>query len=240
MRLLVLITLLLVASCASSTHTLSNKPPSLKVGAAALAGGAPETALSIARRQLALNRDDLPAILIEGQSLTELGELGQAEASFRHAIRLAPGSAAAKFGLGRVLLIKGDAVAAEAELGAVVAQSPDARALTDLGIARDMQDNHVLAREAYNTALRLAPELYAARVNLGLSFALSGDPAEAIMILQPLAVNPDAPKRVRHDLATALVLSGKQADAGRLLQRDLSTEQVSVAIAGYQQLSASR
>ena len=73
---LVLPPILLLAGCAHSNKEFSNKPPSLQVGAAALAGGAPEAALSVARRQLAVNRDDMGALLIEGQAADRDGGIG--------------------------------------------------------------------------------------------------------------------------------------------------------------------
>ena len=215
---LLLSPVLAVTACARSDREFSNKPPSLQVGAAALAGGAPEAALSVARRQLAGNRDDLGALLIEGQALTELGEMGQAEASFRRAIRVSSSSAGARFGLGRVLLITGRAEEAEAAFKATLALQPkDARALTDIGIAEDLQDHHPMAQTMYKQALEMAPDLDAARVNLGLSMALGGDAAGGVQVLRPLAASPAAPPRVRPDLATALALSdrrGHAAEAG--------------------------
>ena len=236
MRVAVILSLVALAACATPVKQFSDKPPSLKVGAAALAGGAPEAALSVARRQLAENPNDLASLLLEGQALTELGDLSHAEASFRHASRVSS-SVAATFGLGRVLLLKGDAPAAEAAFKQVLAKTPDEpRALTDLGIACDLQDHHNEAQKAYLSALKLAPELDAARVNLGLSMALAGNTAGAIEILQPLAANPNAPRRVRHDLATALALAGDHNGAERLLRPDLSADQMPMAMAGYQEL----
>jgi Flp pilus assembly protein TadD len=52
-------------------------------------------------------------------------------------------------------------------------------------------------------------------------------------VLRPLAASPSAPRRVRHDLATALALSGDQAGAASLLRPDLTAEQMPLALAGY-------
>ena len=239
MRFLLLV-LLLPAACAShDPDRLSDKPPGLRVAQAALAGGVPEAALSVARRQLASNRDDLGALLTEGQALTEMGEFSKAEASLRRATRLSPGSAGAQFGLGRVLLLNGRAEEAEAAFTASLAMRPDdPRSLTNLGIARDMQEHHAAAQEAYNAALRVAPDLDAARVNLGLSLALAGDPSQGADVLRPLAASPSAPRRVRHDLATALALSGDHAGAEALLRPDLTAEQMPIALSGLTALRA--
>ena len=147
MRHLLLLALLLPAACASNDpDRLSEKPPGLRVAQAALASGVPEAALSVARRRLAENRDDVGALLMEGQALTVMGDLSKAEASLRRATRLSPGSAGAQFGLGRVLLLASRPAEAEAAFKAALVMEPgDARTLTDLGIARDMQEHHAEA-----------------------------------------------------------------------------------------------
>lgn len=239
MRSLLLILALLPAACAPTQQTLSNKPPSLRVGAAALADGVPDAALAIARRQLAQNRDDIAALLIEGQALTQQGNMPGAEASFRRAVTLTGNGAGAEFGLGRVLLLTGRAAEAEQAFHAVLVRKPDDPiALTDLGIARDMQDHHADAQTAYYAALAAAPDLDAARVNLGLSLALGGAAAQAVDVLGPLANRPNAPRRVRHDLAAALAMDGDLRGAEALLRTDLAPGQLPVALAAFAQLHA--
>ena len=126
MRHLVLLALLLPAACAASDpDRLSEKPPGLRVAHAALARGVPEAALSVARRRLAENRDDVGALLMEGQALTVMGDFTKAEASLQRATRLSPSLAGAQFGLGRVLLLAGRAAEAEAAFGAALVMDPD-------------------------------------------------------------------------------------------------------------------
>ena len=64
--------------------------------------------------------------------------------------------------------------------------------MTDLGIALDLQERHAEAQAAYRQALDAAPDLDAARVDLGLSLALSGDGAAGAQVLRPLAASADA------------------------------------------------
>ena len=89
-------------------------------------------------------------------------------------------------------------------------------------------------------ALDAAPELDAARVNMGLSLALAGDAGKAIEILRPLASSPAASPRVRHDYATALAMAGDRAGAERLLRPDMTQDQVQMAMAAYAELQASK
>ncbi len=74
MRSVLFAILLLPATCSGGHSTLSSQPSSLRVGEAALEGGVPQAALSVAQRRLATNRDDLEALLIQGRALSELGE----------------------------------------------------------------------------------------------------------------------------------------------------------------------
>ncbi len=228
-----------LGGCAPSLQ-FSNKPPSLQVGAAALAGRrAARPRCRWPGGSLPTDRDDLGALLIQGKALSDLGENDRSIASFRRAIAVAPGSAGAQFGLGRELLTAGRPPEAEAAFRRVLEILPhDARAWTDLGIALDLQDKHTEAQAAYASALANAPDLDAARVNMGLSLALSGEAGKALEILRPLGSSPNAPPRVRHDLATALALSGDRAGAERLLRPDLTPEQVQAAMDAYAVLAA--
>ena len=63
-------------------------------------------------------------------------------------------------------------------------------ALNDLGVARDLMGDHTGAQEAYRQALGIDPEDSAAQVNLALSMAMSGDAADAVRMLRPMASNP--------------------------------------------------
>ena len=73
------------------------------------------------------------------------------------------------------LLVQFDPSAAEAAFTAVIAQEPNnIAALSNLGIARDLQGHHAEAQDAYRRALVAAPETADVKVNLDLSLALSG------------------------------------------------------------------
>ena len=203
---------MLLNGCAGSTKSFVNRPPSLQVGAAALAGGAPEAALSVARRQLAINRDDLGALLIEGQALTEMGEMAQAEGSFRRALRVSSSSTGAQFGLGRVLLLSGRAPDAEAAFRRVLASSPrDPRALTNLGISLDMQETS--CGGAGRRISRRSEDLARAGCGAGQPWSFHGTWVGmlhgGVEVLRPLAASPScaAPRSARPGHC-ALALSG--------------------------------
>jgi Flp pilus assembly protein TadD len=117
------------------------------------------------------------------------------------------------------MLAAGQANAAEVTLRRLLVQAPsDAQAQNNLGIALDMQNRHVEAQTAYKAALKIMPDMVAAQVNLGHSYALAGDNAQALAVLQPLAAQPLATKGVRRDLAAALSLAGDKAGANDVLR----------------------
>jgi Flp pilus assembly protein TadD len=115
---------------------------------------------------------------------------------------------AAQLALGRILL-QSDPVRAEHVLLAALAGSPrNADMLNDLGVARDLQGHHAAAQAAYRKALSAAPTLRAARINLGLSLALSGEGSDALTTVQPIAASASPTGAERADVAAINSLAG--------------------------------
>jgi len=239
MRSALLLTLLLLASCASRQDSpLSAKTPGLDVADVALANGAPDTALLIAQRTLATDPRNVPALVRAAEAHAALGQREQAASGFSQALAIAPDNAEATLGLGRLELATNPAAAADV-LRRLTARDPrNVAALVDLGIANDLLGQHTAAQRSYRSAIALEPMRVAASVNLGLSLALSGDPRQALTILRPLARDPGASPRVRQDLAAALVLAGDSEEAASVLHTDMPRPQALAAIAGYRSLQA--
>ena len=122
-------------------------------------------------------------------------------------------------------------------LEALAREPRDAKALNDLGIARDLQGRHADAQAAYRQALGVAPEMQAATANLALSLALTGQAAQGAALLRPLAAGPDAPARLRNDMAVVSELAGDRAGAAEMLGTGLSPEQVRDTLRGYDALA---
>jgi Flp pilus assembly protein TadD len=209
----------------------------LSVADAALAGNAPDLALHVTQAVLAKDPINADALSRQGDAYFALGQIDQAQGSYRRALALRPSLVAAELGLGRIELTR-DPAAAATLFGQVIAVDPrNFAALNDLGIARDLEGRHAEAQAVYRQAMAIMPADVAAQVNLGLSLALSGNSAEAIDILRPLAIRPDATPRVRHDYAVALAIGGNIADAEQILRADMSADQAAEAIRGYRELS---
>lgn len=247
MRYLAATLLLLLASCAerSVADAIPRQPPapalatwkpSLHLADTALSGGAPSMALQISDELLAKYPSNVEALARRGDALTALGRPGEAATSYDTAIKIEPNNSRALVGLGKVRLTQ-DPAAAEALFGRVTTLDPnDVAALSDLGVARDVQGHHAAAQEAYRMALNAAPASVYVQVNLGLSMALSGNADGAVHLLQPLAAASGAVARVRQDLALALVLGGHKDEASAMLGRDLPPDQVRGALDAFEAL----
>lgn len=231
MRRIVLFTLLLLNACAGSPQTPSQ--PGADLAEAALRGGSPQVALQIASNVLAHDPNDVRALRVQGDALTGLGRLNEAEGSFRRVLQLDPASTAARIGLGRCLLAR-DPAGAEALFFQASQKDPhNAVALNDLGIARDLQRHHAEAQAAYRQALAADPQMSAAQVNLALSLAMSGQTGEAVRLLRPMTEQPGAPRKLRNDLAAALVMAGARSEAERILSADLTPADIEQALNAY-------
>ena len=239
MRPVLLLSLLLLASCAGNRDTsFSTRPPGLDVADVALANGAPDTALHIAQQVLAKDPRNVPALIRAANAQAALGRRDQAAKTFSQALADAPDNDDAALGLGRLKLATDPAAASAAFLRVTRRDPRNVAALIDLGIANDLLGRHGDAQNAYRRALDIEPDRVAASVNLGLSLALSNDPRQALMILRPIASGSMATPRIRQDLAVALALAGDDAGAAAALHDDIARPQVLAMIAGYHLLQS--
>lgn len=241
MRPVLLLSLLLLASCAGNRDTsFSTRPPGLDVADVALANGAPDTALHIAQQALAADPRSVPALVRAANAQAALGRRDQAARTFSQALAIAPDSDDAALGLGRLRLATDPAAASAAFLRVTARDPRNVAALIDLGIANDLLGRHGEAQGAYRRALDIEPDRVAASVNLGLSLALSHDPQEALRMLRPIASGSMATPRIRQDLAVALALAGDDAGAAAVLRKDndIAQPRVLAMIAGYHLLQA--
>ena len=208
----------------------------LRVADVELASGATSAALQTTESVVAAHPNDVDALVQLGNAQGFAGQDDMAENSFRRALHEDSGSFAAKFGLAR-LHLKVNADEALSELQDLARSAPDdSKVLTDLGVANDLTGRHDQAQTAYRRALAASPGLISAQADLGLSLALSNHVDQALAILAPLASSAGMPAKVRQDYALAVTLSGHMNDAQLILKQDLPTEQVALAINGYQDL----
>jgi Flp pilus assembly protein TadD len=102
-----------------------------------------------------------------------------------------------------------------------------------LGVTKDLAGEHQEAQEWYRRGLGVAPGDPALASNLALSLALSGDYADAIVVLQPIALAPSGSAQERQTLALIYGLRGSVAEAERLNRIDLDDAAVAHNLAYY-------
>ncbi|HZZ62382.1 MAG TPA: tetratricopeptide repeat protein [Roseiarcus sp.] len=92
------------------------------------------------------------------------------------------------------------------------------------GAVADQLGDHAAAMQFYRDALKIAPGEPSVLTNMGLSLALAQRLPEAESALRQAVRSPKADARMRGDLALALALEGKFAEAEQVSQADLPPE----------------
>jgi len=202
------------------------------------AAGDPTGALTFYRRALAIDPNQPKVSLALGQTQLEAGQPNEAAETFRRLLAKPPNDPAALTGLGMALVQLGQANAAVEPLRKGLALAPDARGYRALGVAENLMGQNQAAEADYNRGLALAPEDPGLRNNLGLSLALSGNFDGAIAILRAAATGPNATAKTRQNLALALGLAGRTAEAQQIARMDLDEQSVQSNLAYYATLRA--
>jgi Flp pilus assembly protein TadD len=227
-----------LAACSGAGGTQTGAASSQSAGVmnvadAAIAGGDPQMALKVSQSVLANDPKNLDALYHEGAAYYALNRCVDAVAVYKVALSVDPNSSKAQLGIGRCLLRR-NAPEAELAFAAAVQDDPNnAAALNDLGIARDLQNNHAGAVQPYQQALLVDPGNISTEVNIGMSLALSGNGEDALQYLGPIATGSEATPKIREDYAAALVAAGRQDEARRVLQVDLPPDQVSELLSDF-------
>jgi Flp pilus assembly protein TadD len=231
----------LLAGCSSNSPQTVNAlhnidRPSLKASRAALAEGQSETALAIAKGVLTVEPRNVAALVSAGDADVSLGNRRSAESEYRQALSFQANYVPARLGMGK-LKLRDDAREAEAQFRAIVESFPrDAAALTDLGVALDLQARHAEAQQFYTRALAVNPELTSTRVDMALSMALSGNPLKAEEMLRDATDAGAVPAKVRADYAVAQVMAGHSDQATETLEADLTPDEAKASVEGMEAL----
>jgi Flp pilus assembly protein TadD len=138
-----------------------------------------------------------------------------------------------------VLAAFGKALAANGQLDqalniirrAKMPDSPDWRLLSTEAAILDQQGKNDEARKLYVEAQTYAPNEPSILSNLGMSYLLTGDLDKAETALRKASAMPGADGRVRQNLALAVGLQGRFAEAEKIASSDLSPEQAAANVA---------
>lgn len=173
-----------------------------------------------------------------------LGKLGQTDEQIEVLKTVAashPEDGALQSRIGKQILTAGRAgEAIEVLARATKAPGADWKTFSALGSAYDQQGNHSLARESYQSALKLKPNELTVQNNMAMSYALEGKLPEAEKILRAAVEQPgvDLQPRVRQNLALVIGLQGRFDEARQIASKDLPPEQVEANLAYLQQMLA--
>lgn len=157
-----------------------------------------------------------PELQLEfGQALIVAGSMGEGIDVLNGINPKSKVGAEAAYSLGKAYLVLTQETDALSYFEKAEALKPsDHRILTASGVALDLLRRHAEAQDRYRAALRISPRNEAARNNLALSLALSGQYKEALDIIGPLARLPTAAPRIRQNQALIYGLMGDDMQAG--------------------------
>jgi Flp pilus assembly protein TadD len=160
---------------------------------------------------------DKVAALNYAAALRAAGETRQAVAVTRKAAIYHPNDREVLAAFGKALAANGQFAEALATVRrAQRADNPDWQLLATEGGILDSVGEHDEARARYRQALVLAPGEPQILNNLGLSYLLTNELADAETALRQAAENPKATRKIRENLALVLRLRGKEDEAARI------------------------
>jgi len=164
-----------------------------------------------------------PAVLAEfGDALLSAGLIDESIGVYSEVNLQSKSAADALMGLSRAQLsLDSPAKALVYADRAITAAPAEPRAQILRGVILDGMGRHAEAQICYRAALKQEPRGLAARNDLALSLAITGQYAEAIDILGPIARSSDATPGLRQNLALIYGLKGDRDKALALGRADL-------------------
>ena len=182
---------------------------------------------------------DIETALAYSRGLRRIGSARRALEVMEASGAQHPDDARVQEELAKVLLANGDHRRALEILDSLPpSATQDWRTLSAHGVALDHAGRHEEAQEKYRLALEQETNHPAILTNLGLSHILSGDPETAETHLRLALGDARADARTRQNLALALGLRGRFAEAEQLAARDLPPAAIQNNLAWLHALTA--
>jgi Flp pilus assembly protein TadD len=199
----------------------------------------PRRAAEVYGERYRANPKDADAALGYGNALRATGQRAQAAAVLGQASLANPANKQVLAAYGRALADNGNVQQAFDVLGrAHSPDNPDWRILSVQGTALDQMGKHEEARGYYASALRISPDEPSVLSNLGLSYVLSRDLPKAEETLRKAQATGRADARVRQNLALAVGLQGRFAEAETIARADLPPDEAAANVAYLKQMLA--
>src|SRR3954447_9339416 len=183
------------------------------------------------------NPKDADAALRYGKALRASGQRAQAGAVLEQGTIAHPGNKLLRAAYGRALADNGNFQQAFEVLGrAHSPDDPDWRLLSAQGATLDQLGRYEEARQYYASALKIAPDQPLVLSNLGLSYVLSEDLPKAEETLRRAHGVAATDQHVRANLALAVGLQGRVADAEKLVKADLPPAEAAANVTQLRQM----
>jgi len=178
------------------------------------------------------NPRDADVGLRYGQALRANGQREQAVAVLEQAVLNSPGNKQLLGAYGRALADNGNFQQAFDTLSkAHTPANPDWRILSTQGTVLDQMGRHDDARAYYGSALKIVPDEPSVLSNLGLSYVLTKDLPKAEEVLRKAYTRDPNNPRIRQNLALAVGLQGRYAEAEGIVKADLPPDEAAANVA---------
>jgi Flp pilus assembly protein TadD len=229
--------ILALGLCSCQTSGPSDITGSLGEKPEASRSSDPRRDVELYRERFRANPKDADAALHYAKALRATGQRSQAVALLEQATIAHPGNKALLAGYGRALVDNGNFQQGFDVLGSAhTPDDPDWRILSAQGTALDQLGRNDEARQYYASALKIVPDEPSVLSNLGLSYVLSKDLPNAEETLRRAYGRADADPRVRLNLALALGLQGRLAEAESIVKAGRPAEEGAADVAYLRRL----
>ena len=199
--------------------------------------GDPRRDADLYQERYRANPKDAEAALKYGKALRATGQRAQAVAVLEQATIAHPGNKQLLAAYGRALADNGNFQQAFEVLGrAHSPDDPDWRLLSAQGATLDQLGRYEEARQYYSSALKVVPDHPSVLSNLGLSYVLSKELPRAEDTLRRAHRLAPTDLRVRANLALAVGLQGRFAEAEKIVRADLPPAEAAANVTQLKQL----
>jgi Flp pilus assembly protein TadD len=216
-------TVVLLSACATNRASTRVATPDYS----GLSQAQTETAVVQLGERYKANPRDTNAAIHFAAALRAAGQPGQAVAVMEQAMSIAGNDASVRVAYAKALAANGQfEQALNVVDGTIDPTAPDWNALSVKGAILDQMGRNEEARVLYRQAQVTAPGEASLEANLGLSFAMTNDLAQAEGHLRRAVTMPTATSQIRQNLALVVGLQGRFDEARDIYARELPADQV--------------
>lgn len=207
---------------AKTAQIQADDQQALRIARSFRAAGDSRSAVPVYRAILSRRPADAAVQVELADTLLEVDMLDEAIGIYSAVDPKSPSAGDAELGLAQAQLRMDQPARAMAHMDRAVALAPtNTRVLVGRGVVLDRIGRHQDAQASYRQALAIEPRSVAARSDLALSLAFTGQYDQALEILEPIARSANASPQDRQNLAFIYGLKGDRAQALALSRLDL-------------------